>query len=105
MNQFGLVQPVDGFRQSVVIAVNPAAYRWFNACFCKPLAVPSSHVLRTPVAVVDQGVGTFGLAVIQGLLQCIQHKVCSHRTALAPAHNSASVNVDDKGHVLPALPG
>jgi hypothetical protein len=38
---------------------------------------------------VNQGIATLGLPVIQGLLQCIGHKVCSHGTALAPAHDSA----------------
>jgi hypothetical protein len=55
--------------------------------------------------VVNQCVGVLGLAVIQGLLQRIQNKVCSHGTALAPAHDPAGINVNHKGHVLPALPG
>ena len=96
--QFSLVQTVDGFSQSVVVAGTPAAYRWFNARFGQTFAVPDRHVLRTPVAVVNQGIGALGLPVIQGVLQCIEHKVCSHGAALAPAHNSASVDVNHKDH-------
>ena len=42
MNQFSLVETVDGLGQSVVIAVTFTAHRWFNASFCKPLAVPDT---------------------------------------------------------------
>jgi len=54
---------------------------------------------------VNQGIGTLGLPVTQGLLPCIQYKVCSYGTALAPAHDSAGRNVNFKGHVLSTLPG
>ena len=45
-----------------------------------------------------------GLAVIQSLLQCIQHGVRPHRTADPPAHDAPGIHVDHKGDVLPALP-
>src|SRR3990167_3024010 len=45
------------------------------------------------------------LAVIQGLVQCVQHKVRPHGTADTPAHNPAGKHINHKGHVLPALPG
>ncbi len=45
------------------------------------------------------------LAGIEGLLQCIEHKVRAHRAAHPPAHNAPGKHVDDKGHVQPALPG
>ena len=105
MNQFGLVQAVDGFSQFVVVAVAFTSHRGLDARFGQTFAVPNGYILLTPVAVVNQGIGTFGLAVVQGLLQCVQYKVRAHRAALAPAHNSASVDVNHKGHVLPALPG
>ena len=105
MNQFGLVQAVDGFSQCVVIAVAFTSHRGLDARFGQTFAVPNGYILRPPVAVVNQSIGTFGLAVILGLLQCVQHKVCSHGAPLAPTHNLASVDVNHKGHVLPALPG
>ena len=62
------------------------------------LAVADRHVLRPPVAVVDQGVGTFGLAVVQDLLRCIEYEVYSHGAALPPAHGPASINIEHVGH-------
>ena len=105
MNQLSLVQAVNRFGESVVIAVTPTSDRRLDARFGQTFAVPNGYILRTPVAVVNQGSGTFGLPVIQGLLQCIENKVCSHGTALPPTHYPASVDVNHKGYVLPALQG
>ena len=38
------------------------------------------------------------------MLQRIEHKVCSHRTADTPAHDAPGKHIDHKGHVLPTLP-
>ena len=62
------------------------------------LAVADRHVLRPPVAVVDQGIGTFGLAVVQDLLRCIEYEVYSHGAVLPPARGPASINVEHVGH-------
>ena len=43
------------------------------------------------------------LAVIERLLQRIEHKVRSHRTAQSPAHDSAREHINDKCDVNPAL--
>ena len=78
---------------------------WNEAPFTQSLAIPDGNVLRPPVAVVDEGIGKSGLSVVQSLLQRIEHEVCSHRAALAPAHDPAGIHINHKGHVLPALPG
>ena len=105
MYQFCYVQAVNRLGQYVVIAVAFAAHRRLDARFGQSFAVANGHILRTPVAVVNQGIGTSGLAGIKGLLQCIQHIVSLNGTALASARNSASVDVNHKGRILPALPG
>ena len=83
MNQFGLVKVADIFSQSNVANVAPTADLWLDTWLSQSFAVPNGCILQTPVAVVNQSIGKFGLAVIQGLLQCILHKVCSHGAALA----------------------
>jgi hypothetical protein len=61
MDQFSLVESVDGLGQGVVITVALAAYRGLNAGFCQALTLLYRDVLRAPVAMVDQGV-SFRLA-------------------------------------------
>jgi hypothetical protein len=105
MDQFGLVQAVDGLGQRVVVAVALAAHRGLDAGLGQPFAVADADVLRPAVRVVDQAAVTLGLAGVQGLLQRIEHEVRAHRTAHAPAHDAPGEHVDDEGHVQPALPG
>jgi hypothetical protein len=105
MDQLGLVEPIDGFCQSVVIAVAFAADRGLDASFSQPLGVPDADVLRASVAVAYQASVALGLPGIQGLLQRIEHEVRAHRTAHPPAHDTTGEHVDDEGHVQPALPG
>ncbi len=105
MNQFGLVQAINRFRQRVVVAVTTAAHGRLDTGLGQSFAVLYGHVLRAPVTVMNQRIITLRLSVIQGLFQRVQNEVCPHGTALSPAHYPARVDVNDKGHVLPALPG
>ena len=67
MNQLSLVQAVNHFGESVVIAVTSNPDRRLDARIGQTFAIPNRYILLTPVAVVNQGIGMFGLAVIQGL--------------------------------------
>jgi hypothetical protein len=104
VNQLSLVQPVDRFRQRVVVAVAPVIHRRLDPRLAQSLAVPDGNVLRTPIAVMNKGVATVRLPVIQSLLQRIEHKVCPQGAALTPTHNPTRIHVNHKGHVLLALP-
>ena len=105
MYQLGLVEPVDCLGQRVVVAVALAAHRGLDARLGQAFAVPDADVLRASIRVMDQAAALIGLARVQRLLQRIEHEVRSHRTAYAPAHNAPGEDVDDEGHVQPALPG
>lgn len=105
VKQFGLVQAIDRLSQRVFLADTSAAHRGFDASLGQPLAVPIGHVLRPPVAVMDQGIGALRLPVVQSLFQRTQHEVRSHGTTLAPAHNPTRIDINDKRQVLPTLPG
>lgn len=56
VNQLGLVQPVDGFGQRVVMTVAPAAYRWSDAYLIQPFGVANADVLTACVG-AEPGVG------------------------------------------------
>lgn len=61
MNEFGLVEPIDGFGQGVVITVALAAHQRFNVRFGQPLGVADADVLRASVGVADQASIAFWL--------------------------------------------
>jgi len=74
MDQLGLVQPVDGLGQGVVVAVATAANRRLYARFCQPFGVPNGDVLRPPVGVVNQLVRQLRLTLVERLFQRIQNE-------------------------------
>lgn len=53
MDYFGLVDAVNGFCQSVVLAVADAADRRFDLLFCQALGVFDGYVLRPAVAMAN----------------------------------------------------
>ncbi len=104
MNQLGLVQPVDGLGEGVVVAVTPAAHRRLDAGLRQSLAVASRHILRTPVAVVNERAIALRLTGIQSLLERVQNEVGAHRIAHTPPNDAAGKDVDHEGDIQPALP-
>ena len=62
-------------------------------------------VLRTAIRVMDQRAVALGLPGVQRLLQRVEHEVGVHRAADPPADDAPGEDVDDEGHVQPALPG
>lgn len=54
MNQFGLVQAIDGLGQGVVVTVALAAHRRLDARIGQPLGVPDADVLRASNGVTVQ---------------------------------------------------
>lgn len=54
MDHFGLVQPVDGLGQRVVVGIADAAEGGFDAGIAQPLGVADRHVLHAAIRVVNQ---------------------------------------------------
>ncbi len=54
---------------------------------------------------VDQAAALNGTALVQGLLQRIQHEAGMGRAADPPADDAPGEGVDDEGHVDEAPPG
>ena len=73
MNQLSLVQAVNRFGKSVVMAVTPTSDRRLDARLGQSLALPDRHVLRAATRMVDQRIVALRLPVIQGLLPCIEN--------------------------------
>ena len=104
VDQFSLVQPIDGLSQGVVVTIPLAAHRRLNPRLCQTFGIADGHVLHTPVRVMNQLIGLSWLTIKQGLLQRIEHKVCLHGATDPPAHNPTGIHINHKGHIQPALP-
>lgn len=104
MNEFRLVQTDKAFGQRVVVAVTHAAHRRLDAFLNQPLAVADRHVLRAPVAVMDQGVRCRAVCP-QSLLQRIQHEHRLHGATEPPADDMMKEHIDDEGDMHESLPG
>lgn len=70
VNHLGLVQPVEGLSQRIVVSVTYAANRCIEACLCQPFGIADREILAVSVAVVDNA---FGFAASpQRLLKRVQ---------------------------------
>src|SRR5690606_26907017 len=74
MDDLGLVEAVDRFGESVVIAVADAADRRLDARLGQALGVADADVLRTAIRVVDKTSLAGGAPFMQRLLQGVQHE-------------------------------
>src|SRR3546814_18953161 len=101
MNQFSLVQAVDGFCQGIVVAVTSTTHRGLNTGLRESLCVAGGDVLGASVAMVYQDIGLRRLTVIQRLLKGIEHEVRMHGTASAQAHNAPNKHITNEGHQQP----
>ena len=99
MNQLSLVQAVNRFGESVVIAVTSTSDRRLDASLGQTLAVADRDVLRTPVAVVNQSVSSLRLPGMQRLVQSIKYEVHAHGATDPPAHDAPGEHINDEGHV------
>ncbi|OKO85516.1 hypothetical protein AC630_05655 [Bradyrhizobium sp. AS23.2] len=63
------------------------------------------YVLAAPVAVVHEPATMDRASIMECLLQSIEHEACMRRARGPPAHDPASIGVDDKGDVDEAGPG
>src|SRR5690606_2978893 len=53
---------------------------------------------------VNEPIGFRRPAVIDGLLQCIQYKVCRHAAGGSPADDTLGIGINHEGHIQPSLP-
>ena len=105
MDHLGLVETVDRFGESIVVAVADAADRRLDAGLGQALGVFECDVLAASVAMMHEPAAMDGPSIVQGLLQSIEHEAGMRRPAHPPADDPAGIGVDDEGHVDEAGPG
>ena len=99
MDHLGFVEAVDGFGEGIVVAVTDAADRRLDARRGKPLGILDRDVLHTAITVVDEAAAPDGPALVQGLLQRVQHEAGMSRAGDTPADDTPRKDVDDKGDI------
>ena len=77
----------------------------FDICLGETLGIADTDVLRPAVGMADETSAGEGAALVQGLLQGSEHEVRPDRARHAPAHDPASEDIDDEGHMDEAGPG
>ena len=79
MDDLGLEQAVGRRGQGVVAKAAHAADRGLHACLGEALGIVRREALRSPVATMHEPVIADGAALMQGLLQGVQHNEPSQR--------------------------
>lgn len=93
VDHLGLVEAVDRLGQSVVLAVADAVNRWLYPGFGEALGVPDGHVLRPPVAVMDETAAMGRPAIMESLLPGIEDEAGMRRSARPPPHDPPGVRL------------
>ena len=99
MDHLGFVEAVDGFGEGIVIAVPDAANRRLDARRGKPLGIFDRKILHPAITVMDEAAAPDGPALVQSLLQRVQHKAGVSRAGDTPADDTPRKDVDDKGDI------
>ena len=99
MDHLRLVEAVDRFGQSVVVAIADAANRRLDPSFCKALSVFDGHVLRPTVAVMNEAAPMGRPSIVKRLFQGIKDEACMGRPAGPPAYYPPSIGIDDEGDI------
>ena len=105
VDDLGLEQPVDRLGQGVVIAVANTSDRRLYPCFGEAFGVFDRYVLATPIAMVDEAAPMGRPALVDRLLQGIQHKAGVGCAADPPANNIAGIDVVNPGAIIPHRSG
>jgi hypothetical protein len=103
-DHLGLVETVDRFCERV-LAVADSPERGFQAQLGKELGVPDRHVLRSPVAGVDEQAADKRPAIMQRLLERIEDEAVMRRATESPADDLPGVGIDDEGDADEDRPG
>ena len=85
-------------------AITDAADRRLDPCLGKLLGILDRDVLHTAITVVNEAAAPDGSALVQGLLQRVQHEAGVRRAGDTPADDPPGKGVDDEGDIDEARP-
>src|ERR1700738_4090790 len=86
VNDFGLEEADDGFRQRVVVGIAHTSHRWLRTRLGQALGVPDRQILAAAIAVMHHTLDA--RARPNCLLQCIENQLGVHRARYAPSDDT-----------------
>lgn len=86
VDDLGLVEPVDGLGERVVIRITPTAHRGVDAGDEQAIRVADGEILRAAVAVMHER--AIEVAVVQRLLQGVEREVRAQGGRRPPADDA-----------------
>src|SRR4029079_10688776 len=105
MDDLGLVEAIDRFREGIVVTIADAADRPLDACFPEALGILDRDVLAASVAVMHEPAAMRRLPVMEGLLERIDDEARVVCSCGPPADNAPRIGVYDEGDIDKAGPG
>jgi hypothetical protein len=97
MDDFGLEQADHRLGESVIVRIANTADGRLDACLGEALGIANADVLRAAVGMADEVTANKGAALVQGLIQGIEHELRPGLARHAPAHDPAGEDVDHEG--------
>jgi hypothetical protein len=74
MDDLGLVEAIDRFREGIVVTISDAADRRLDPCFREALGILDRDVSAASVAVMHEPAAMRRLPVMEGLLERIEYE-------------------------------
>ena len=105
MDDLGLEQANHRLGERIIVGISNATDGGFDTCLGETLGVADADVLRPAVGVTDKTAAGERAALVQGLLQGIEHEVGPGGARHTPAYDPAREDVDHEGGVNEATPG
>jgi hypothetical protein len=93
------------FGKGVVVRITDAAHGRLNTSLLEAVGVLDRDVLAAAIGMMDESITALWPALIKGLFQGIEDKVCMGSSACPPTHDAPRIGVDDEGNVHKARPG
>lgn len=97
MDHLGLEQANHRLGERVIVGISDATDGGFDTCLGETLGVADADVLRPAVGVTDETAAGERAALVQGLLQGIEHEVSPGGARHTPAYDPAREDVDHEG--------
>src|SRR3954462_3659136 len=98
-DHLGFVEAVDGFGEGVIVAVPDAPNQSLDPRRGKPLGILDREILHPTIAVMDEAAAPDRPALVQGLLQRVQHEAGVSRAGDTPADDAPRKDIDDEGDI------
>lgn len=105
MDHLGLVESIDRLGESVVIAITHTADGGLDARLSEALGIADADILRTAIRMMHQPTVVHRSALMQGLLQCVEHEARMGCPRHPPTDDPPSIGIDQEGDVDETRPG